>query len=214
MLQQCCCIALIVFFYATVHLSTVVASPCRCPSCLTSGISCTKSAQCSAPVICRRRTCPVATPCQVVVPCPPCITSIIQQPVLVEQQVTVPIIKKIPIFENTCCSTCSIPCMVRKKREISGKIDLFNDLIKLSLLNPLCNSKTLQQIMDENIRLNVAESQRSIQNVLESQLNGHFNVLCSNGKLIYTTFTTSIFCQHQKEKENIICYAFKTPEFH
>lgn len=63
----------------------------------------------------------------------------------------------------------------------------------------------------QNIAPSLAESQRLIQNVSETQLGGHFNVLCSNNDLSYSAFTTSVFCQHQKD--NVICYAFKTPEF-
>ncbi|VDM20669.1 unnamed protein product [Wuchereria bancrofti] len=201
-----------IMFFVTVHVYAVEASPCRCSPCQTSGVSCSKPVVCPKPVSCPLQTCPVPSPCPQPPPCPPCLNPVIQQPVLVTYRVIVPVVRKIPIIENTCCSTCTIPCIARKKRESLVEDELINNSTKLPV-NPVCNSKSLQEIMSEvwinNISATAAESQRSIQKVSEIQLGGHFNILCSNSDLSYSVLTSSVFCQHQKD--NIICYAFKMP---
>ncbi|VDN83677.1 unnamed protein product [Brugia pahangi] len=198
-----------IMFLVTVHVYVIEASPCRCSSCQTSGVSCSKPVVCPTPVSCPLQTCPVPSPCPQPPPCPPCLNTVIQQPVLVTYRVIVPVVRKIPIIENTCCSTCAIPCIARKKRELLAEDELLiNNSTKLPV-NPVCNSKSLQEIMSENISTTAAESQRLIQKVSETQLGGHFNVLCSNSDLSYSVLTTSSFCQYQKD--NIICYAFKMP---
>uniref|UniRef100_A0A0R3RYW4 Ground-like domain-containing protein n=1 Tax=Elaeophora elaphi TaxID=1147741 RepID=A0A0R3RYW4_9BILA len=200
-------IIFIVALYATVNVYIVEGSPCRCSPCHN---RCSKSILCPVANICPLQTCPAAPSCPQPAPCPPCINHVIRQPVLVTHQVVVPVVRKIPIIENTCCSTCPIPCVARKKRQSSVEDEMINETTQ-SPINPICNSKSLQKIMNENITPSLAESQNLIQNVSETQLGGHFNVLCSNNDLSYAAFTTSVFCQHQKY--NIICYTFKTPRF-
>ncbi|CAG9535957.1 unnamed protein product [Cercopithifilaria johnstoni] len=179
-------IIFIVTLYVTVNIYTVEGSPCRCTPCK---ILCAKLIQCPPPVTCPIQTCPAPPPCPQPPPCPPCPHSqfsCILQNSVVTRQIVVPV--------------------VRKKRQLKMDDEMNNN--KLSL-NPICNNKILQKIMDENIMASDAESQRLIQNASETQLGGHFNVLCSNNDLSYSAFATSLFCQHQKN--NIICLAFKTP---
>ncbi|MCP9260625.1 hypothetical protein DINM_004013 [Dirofilaria immitis] len=206
-------IVFIVTISVTVSTDTAEPSSCSCPPCQTSEFSCPKSIICPKPNICPEKSCPIPPPCPQPPPCPPCLNPVIQQPVLVPQEVTVPVIRKIPVVENTCCTTCTTPCITRKKRELSietNEGEIINNTVQLSM-NSICNSKSLQKIMNENITPSVIESQRLIQNASETHLGGYFNVLCSNNDLSYSAFTTSTFCQHQKD--NVICYAFKAIEF-
>ncbi|KAL3986339.1 Ground-like domain family protein [Acanthocheilonema viteae] len=200
-------IVFVVTLYVTANICTVEGSPCRCSPC---EILCPKTILCPPPITCPLQTCPVPSPCPQPPPCPPCLSSVVQQPVLVTHHVVVPVVRKIPVIENICCSTCSTPCIARKKRQLSMKDETINNTIKLPL-NTVCNSKILKKIMNESILSNVTGSRHLIQKASETQLHGHFNVICSDNDLSYSAFTTSVFCQHQKD--NIICYAFKTTEF-
>ncbi|VDK62015.1 unnamed protein product [Anisakis simplex] len=119
-----------------------------------------------------------------------------------------PVYMAVPLPQNDCCCFCASPCQFRARARAMHGARIFGAENSVADEDPSCNNHQLKDIMLKNIDTDPSTSKRAIQGAAEKELSGKFNVICANGDFSYVAYTES-FCQ--TAKENITCYAFKSP---
>uniref|UniRef100_A0A914VK23 Ground-like domain-containing protein n=1 Tax=Plectus sambesii TaxID=2011161 RepID=A0A914VK23_9BILA len=105
-----------------------------------------------------------------------------------------------PAYSQPAYQYASYPCGYgRKRRQAVIEVDLSD------MLNPVCKSKQLNNLMVENMSDNPEESARVIQHAAKEL--GDFNVFCATGEFGYK-IDSNLFCKVQVA--DLVCYAFSS----